>query len=65
MRTNEVIVREYEELIKTLPQKISNSGYKTQFICDQIQMSYQTFQRRMKNPESFTIFEVKLLNRIL
>jgi hypothetical protein len=45
------IIREYQELLESIPDKIKESGLKDKFIYEKIGISKTNFYRRLNKPE--------------
>lgn len=59
------VIREYKELLETLPSLISKSGFKDTYIYEKMGMRRDLYYRRKKNPEVFSVDELEKLFEII
>ena len=58
------IVKEFKKYRNTLPERIQNSDYKTQYFTKLLGLKQPTYYRKLKD-NSFTIEEIELLTKAL
>ena len=58
------IVQEFKKYRNTLPERIQNSDYKTQYFTKLLGLKQPTYYRKLKD-NSFTIEEIELLTKAL
>ena len=58
------IVQEFKKYRNTLPERIQNSDYKTQYFTKLLGLKQPTYYRKLKE-NSFTIEEIELLTKAL